>query len=222
MLSETREINSLRFKVFCPLKDKTCFPKGEWPVLCFLHGNGEHGGKLTIEQALKRHGPLKKDDATREAVGERFIVVFPQLPDPGGNVWVDYADDVGEIMKVVWNEYGGDRTRTYLTGFSFGGNGVFRIASKKTGVWAALWPVDPKLKTIPRPQLPVCISLGEYSRSETTNIKILGYQDIKETVDNSIKFVYFDYGEDHVPTATAAYRDKMVYDWLLDKRLGGK
>ena len=194
MLSETGTIKKLRFKVFCPLEDKTCTHKDEpverRPVLCFLHGIGEHSGNLTIDQALGRHGPLKDDPKTREAVGNCFIVVFPQLPNPGGDVWGNYADDVEEIVKFVWNEYGGDPKRTYLTGFSFGGNGVFRIASKKPGIWAALWPVDPTIKPIPDAQLPVWLSLGPKSRGEDMRLKTLGFHEKKDS-DNATKFVYF-------------------------------
>lgn len=223
MLSETRTIKRLRFKVFCPSEDKTCPPEDKTtkrrPVLCFLHGNGEHSGKLTIEQALGKHGPLQDDAKTRDAVGNRFIVVFPQLFKPGGDVWGNYADDVEDIVKFVWDEYGGDPKRTYLTGFSFGGNGVFCIASKKPGVWAALWPVDPTIKPIPESQLPVWLSLGPYSRCEEEGLQKLRFQKIGKESDNSAKFVYLDYGANHGCTATETYRDKRAYKWLLNKSL---
>ena len=218
MLSETKQINRLQYKTFCPKKDKQA---GKQPVLCFLHGNGEHNGNLTIQEALEMHGPLKNDTDTHEALGDRFIVIFPQLPAPGGNVWGNYADDVSAIVASVQAEYGGDPNRTYLTGFSYGGNGVFSLATKQPGIWAALWAVDQPLKPTPQTRQPIWLSLGDRSRTEVSKLRQQGFQEIKKANDNSDK-VYIDYGEGHTGTATSAYRDVRSYKWLLRRKLGGR
>jgi predicted peptidase len=220
MLSDIKQIKRLRYKVFNPAEAETDFSGGKTsrPVLCFLHGNGEHSGLLTIDQALERHGPLKADPETRTAFGGRFIVVFPQLPAPGGNVWIKYAAEIEELVKSVWHDYGGDPGRTYLTGFSYGGNGVFSLAAAQPRLWAALWPVDPTLNPIPKPPQPTWLCLGDYSRGDEASLHKKGFQEIKKAGDNSNQ-VYIDYGKDHSGTATSAYRDKRGYDWLLKKQL---
>jgi predicted peptidase len=219
MLNETKKDGRLRYKVFCPPEQKL---EGKRPVLCFLHGSGEHDGCLKIEEAIARHGPLKDNKETKEAVGDRFIVIFPQLPAPGGDVWGDYAGEVKTIVEAVWEEYRGDTERTYLTGFSFGGNGVFDVASKQPDIWAALWPVDPTLKPFPKSKRPVWLSLGDRSRgkNEVESLNALGFQEVKQGQDNPDGYyLYTDYGKDHTATATLSYQDNRVYNWLLKMHL---
>ncbi len=185
------------------------------PVLCFLHGYDE-AAPLDIRKALTRHGPLRKGSSTR-AVKE-FIVVAPQLPAPGGDVWHRYGNDVLKIVHEVRRTYRGDESRTYLTGFSFGGNGVFDIALNYAGFWAALWPVDPTRIPESDPGRPVWLSFGEVSR-RAKNGFIRGL-DLKPA-DSSEKNdrIYLDQGQDHVGTATQAFRDDRIYTWLLSKSL---
>ncbi|HMR66531.1 MAG TPA: hypothetical protein PKE64_21160 [Anaerolineae bacterium] len=218
MLSEIKQLKRLRYRVFAPAEAQAAESGTSWPVLCFLHGHGEHSGLLTIDQAMARHGPLKDDDATRQAFADRFIVVFSQLPAPGGNVWLKYAAEVEELIKSVWHDYGGDPKRTYLTGFSYGGNGVFSLVAVQPGLWAALWPVDPTLNPIPKPPQPIWLCLGDYSRGDEASLQRRGFQELKKAGANT-DGVYVDYGKDHSGTATSAYRDRRIYDWLLTKQL---
>ena len=51
----------------------------------------------------------------------------PQLPIAGDH-WREQADAVAALVDAVTVERGADAARTYLTGFSFGGNGVFDLA----------------------------------------------------------------------------------------------
>src|SRR5687768_16453486 len=110
-------------------------PGGEpLPVLCFLHGDGE-AAPMDIVEAMRRHGPLKGGQAA--AAADRFIVVAPQLPAlRRGDNWAEYAAAVRDIVAAV---PGRDPGRTYLTGFSYGGNGVLSIAAAPAtpkGFWA--------------------------------------------------------------------------------------
>ena len=198
------------------------YPQGAdpWPVLCFLHGAGEaaknrKGEQQPIREAVTLHGPLRPGSSPRAT--DRFIVVAPQNPESPNESnwhiwWFQYAEEVREIVQVVQNNYGGNSKQTYLTGFSLGGNGVFNIALVQRGFWAALWAVDPT--TVPKepggsPYPPVFLSLGEYSR--------------KRHLDEFTQFLgeyhYCDRGKDHVGTATLAYQDDQIYDWLLTKHL---
>ena len=108
------------------------------PVLCFLHGFDE-GAPTPIVEAASRHGPLCAG-ASRRA--EEFLVVAPQLPLRGDH-WAKHAEEVWEIAFDAARRFDGDRRALCLTGFSFGGNGVFDLAAARPEAWAVLWAVDP-------------------------------------------------------------------------------
>ncbi|HPW68146.1 MAG: hypothetical protein WDA72_08080 [Desulfomonilia bacterium] len=181
------------------------------PVICFLHGYDE-AAPLEIHRALRRHGPLRKSSSPMAR--EHFIIIAPQLPPPGGDVWFGYADPVRQIVQGIQAGYGGDPDRTYLTGFSFGGNGVFDLADLVPGLWTALWPVDPTRVPQKDPGLPVWLSFGEISRWHRASfIRALNLKDAGE--GNTGDRVYLDQEKDHVGSATSAYADDRIYSWLL-------
>lgn len=183
------------------------------PTLVFLHGYDE-GAPMDIHAALTLHGPLRAGNPA--AAREEFIVVAPQLA-VRGDYWLRSADAVRDIVRRVHAEHGGDPARTYLTGFSFGGNGAFDLAVAMPEMWAALWSVDPT--RVPRrdPGLPVWLSSGAISRR------------IQAVFNDALRLelaaagapgdrAYTDQGMDHVGTATLAYRDERIYRWLLERR----
>lgn len=186
------------------------------PVLCFLHGYDE-AAPLPIEQGVRRHGPLSP---TAAAVSTTlFIVVAPQLPRRG-DLWHRYADAVKGIVQDVQAEHGGDPERTYLTGFSFGANGVFDLALSQPDMWSALWPVDPTRVPEHDPERPVWLASGEISRRNarafTDRLRLSSLTE-SEPADR----VYVDYDLDHVGTASRAYGDERIYRWLLEHRSVG-
>lgn len=184
------------------------------PVLCFLHGYDE-GPPAEIVAALTKHGPLRPDgapDALRD-----FLVVAPRLP-ARGDLWHRNADAVLRIVREVHARHGGDPARTYLTGFSFGGNGVLDLALAQPEVWAALWPVDPTRVPPRDPGRPVWLSVGEVARySRSGFIQRLRLREADADPDG--ERLYTDRGEDHVGSATSAYREARIYRWLLSHRL---
>jgi predicted peptidase len=191
-------------------------PTSGWPTICFLHGYGEAADRLPIDDALTRHGPLKSCNPKR--VIDDFIIIAPQLPIAGDN-WHKFPEVVKHIVSSVRKEFNGDSHRTYLTGFSYGGNGVIDLASTQQNFWAAYWPVDPP-KVAPKDLgKPVWLSVGSAARRGTAEqIRKLNLEEPK------IKFldqygVYLDEGLDHVGSAKSAYSDPRIYEWLLTKRL---
>ncbi len=185
------------------------------PVLCFLHGYDE--GPPAEIAALTRHGPLRPDGAPDEV--RDFLVVAPQLP-ARGDLWLRNADAVLRIVREVQARHGGDPARTYLTGFSFGGNGVFDLALAQPDVWAALWPVDPTRVPTRDPGRPVWLSVGEVARYAGSRfVQRLQLRDAD--ADSGGTRLYTDRGEDHVGSATSAYREGRIYRWLLSHRLDG-
>lgn len=182
------------------------------PILCFLHGYGEAAPR-DIRRALTLHGPLRSSSSAR--VRQEFIVVAPQLLI-GGDLWNRYADVLRQIVSEVRSEHGGDPRRLYLTGFSFGGNGVFDLGAAQTDLWAALWAVDPTRAPTKRLKRPVWLSFGEISRARKE--AFIDNLELKPSGDGGDR-AWQDEGLDHVGSATAAYADERIYDWLLSKTL---
>jgi predicted peptidase len=175
------------------------------PVLCFLHGYGEAAPR-DIHRALTLHGPLRSSSSARAR--DEFIIVAPQLLI-GGDLWDRYGDAVRGIVSQARSEHGGDPQRLYLTGFSFGANGVLDLGAAQPDLWAALWAVDPTRVPPKKLSRPVWVSFGEVSRPRRQSfIEALDLQDRWQ-----------DEGLDHVGSATSAYADERVYDWLLSKSL---
>ncbi|QDV35609.1 hypothetical protein [Tautonia plasticadhaerens] len=186
---------------------------GPRPLLCFLHGYDE-GAPMPIRQALSRHGPLAPGNSPLAT--SEFVVVAPQLPIRG-DLWHRFAEAVGQIVAQVQESQGIDPGRAYLTGFSFGGNGVFDLALAQPEIWAALWAVDPTRVPPEDPGRPAWLSSGEVSRGRAA--AFIGRLSLEPAGDEGPgDRVYEDRGLDHVGTASGAYRDEAIYRWLL---LGG-
>ena len=202
-----------------PLRSLVAVPQAQpaagHPVLCFLHGY-EEGAPTPMQDALTRHGPLRPGNPVRAR--EAFLIVAPQLPTRG-DLWHQHADAVRTILTQVRQQHAGDPQRTYLTGFSFGGNGVFDLALLQPNTWAALWAVDPTRVPARDPQCPVWLSVGAAARRRTAGfLRALALQPLGERAE-AVR-VYLDEGADHVGAATRAYQDARIYAWLLSKRLG--
>jgi predicted peptidase len=120
-----------RYQVFVPA---TAAGGRTPPVIVFLHGSGERGddGAKPTQVGI---GPYIR------AHQDRFpaIVVFPQAPE--GSEWSANTDLVFATLDAATAEFHGDRARTYLTGLSMGGYGVWDVALRAPRRFAALAPV---------------------------------------------------------------------------------
>ena len=188
---------------------------GPSPLLCFLHGYDE-GAPAEIRGALARHGPLAPH--AWSGARDRFVIVAPQLP-VAGDRWRRHADDVGRIVDAVRGAHGADPARTYLTGFSFGGNGALDLALHAPGRWAAVWAVDPTRPPARGAAPPVWISAGAIARrARDAFVSVLSLTvDATPTARDvpAADRVWVDAGDDHVGAATRAYADPRPYAWLL-------
>lgn len=123
-----------RYQVYVP----PSYPGADvWPVILFLHGNGERGrdGLLQTEVGL--------GSAIRRHV-ERYpaIVVFPQLPPAPDDAVTTWQGTGGRIalaaLEQTQAEFRVDRERVYLTGISVGGQGAWWLAKEQPERFAAL------------------------------------------------------------------------------------
>lgn len=179
------------------------------PLLVFLHGYDE-GAPMPIDDALTRHGPLRPGNP--RDVLDPFAIVAPQLPRRG-DLWHEFAGAVESLVRHVQAKEETDVTRTYLTGFSFGGNGVFDLGLRDSGLWAALWVVDPTRVPSGELQLPIWFAFGEIARHRKA--QFLQALNLSPADESDGDRVFIDDGSDHVGAATNAYRDARTYRWLV-------
>ncbi|HEY1577132.1 MAG TPA: alpha/beta hydrolase-fold protein, partial [Terracidiphilus sp.] len=133
-LNRTLELRgvSYRFQIYVP-QDWRSDDHKLWPVILFLHGRGERGGEgmwqtqIGLPEAIRDHP-------------ERwpFIVVMPQCAID--HYWTD-RDMLAVAMTALdreTDEFHGDPARTYLSGLSLGGYGVWELAKQYPTRWAAV------------------------------------------------------------------------------------
>ncbi len=89
---------------------------GPLPLILFLHGSG---GELDIHDGKTLPTMLESGWLSPNA-----IVLMPQCPDKN---WDECHEDVMELLEAVVMEYGADRSRISVTGFSLGGVGTFSM-----------------------------------------------------------------------------------------------
>jgi predicted peptidase len=245
-------------------------PAKKWPVILFLHGNGERGdGKQDLDYVLS-HGPLY--EAWIQKKDLPFIIISPQLPmfgmDKKGISYIDnrtpsqipqrlvdgvpardsymptpqrmqpappvsdmknvpmllpagwelVEKDLLQIISNVQREYSTDASRLYLTGLSYGGFGVWYLASKHPELFAAIVPVvgwgHPDLVApIAQHKLPVWAFAGgrdtavdkKYFYAGLNKLEELGAEEVRFTIEE-------DLGHD---TWKRVYASDDLYRWLL-------
>ena len=137
------------YRVFVPSKYDG---KTRLPLVVVLHGGGADHNTY-----FKLRGPV----LTAEAEKHGFIIVTPlgyrpgggwgrAMPpmgstatavDPGRARMAELSEkDAFNVIELVSNEYGVDRSRTYLMGNSMGGGGTWHLGAKYPERWAAIAP----------------------------------------------------------------------------------
>ncbi|MGV8961342.1 MAG: dienelactone hydrolase family protein [Stenotrophomonas sp.] len=119
------------YQVFVPAKRD---PAGI-PVVLFLHGSGESGddNRSQLETGL---GPWLKNHAASFPA----LVVLPQAPEE--KEWLGRTARMAlATLDAASAEFHGDPHRTYLTGMSMGGYGVWELALMQPQRFAALVPI---------------------------------------------------------------------------------
>lgn len=131
-LNRTTKLTNQRYVVYVP-RDWT--PSRKWPVILFLHGAGERGND-GLRQTQVGIGTTIRFAPERVPA----IVVFPQAPSE--ERWIGAtADAAMQALDEATSEFSGDANRTYLTGLSLGGYGVWHLALAHPDRFAALVPI---------------------------------------------------------------------------------
>jgi hypothetical protein len=90
--------------------------------------------------------PLNPDWLTKDAP---FVALVPECPK--GYLWESpaMATTIGLLVDQAIERCRGDRSRVYLTGFSYGGSSTWVIAAALPNTFAAIAPIDGRATTRP-------------------------------------------------------------------------
>lgn len=135
------EHDGLRYRVLLPLDYRPHDTK--YPLVVFLHGSGEAG--TDNDSQLKNGAEVLARPSVRAA--HPCIVVAPQAP-PGttfGGCWYGGPSStqsaVMSLTKMLSQRSSVDAQRLYGVGFSMGGIGLYDMAVRFPGVFAAIVPI---------------------------------------------------------------------------------
>lgn len=112
-----------------------------YPLLIFLHGDGQRGNGTTELYKVKQEGIPRLIEAghnmtfTVNGVDHKFIVIAPQLKIGGKDHWA--VEIQKELQEHVLANYRVDKSRIYLTGLSRGGHGTYIGLSETPDIFAA-------------------------------------------------------------------------------------
>ena len=200
------------------------------PVLCFLHGareaalNGE-GVPQPLTNVGRNQSPPGRAYQGSDFLAP-FLVVSPQLPKERrwGGHQLQFLDlDISEVDAAVTRaieSHGGDPTRLSITGFSYGGEGAFRVAHGSRHSWRSIWAVDPALQQalppLPSDEVRVWVHHGNAQPGAEYMAQFAGdLQLLPESAARGGPRLITRMEADHPATCFGAYAQRHVYQWLL-------
>ncbi|WP_186438501.1 dienelactone hydrolase family protein [Cohnella terricola] len=201
------DIQEMGYKLFLPngyVGNKNEF----FPLILFLHGIKRRGNDLSL---LDGYGLMQ---IAEQDPGFNYIVITPQCPI--NTFWPENHLILVELVNRLIREYRVDQSRIYLTGFSMGGNGVWDLAAKTRGLFAAAVPIAGWYESNEAQNLthiPIWVFHGEkddvvpvsYSESMVNAIK---------RIDGDIKFTrYSDFDHSH-NVMKETFTNPELYSWL--------
>lgn len=119
-----------RYQVYVPAEFSRSH---KWPVIVFLHDNGPRGVDGLSQTNTGLASIIRRDRARVPA-----IVVFPQANLSSRWSSPVMQEQVIACLDAAAKEFNGDADRFYLIGYSMGGQGVLRLASRWPNRFAAL------------------------------------------------------------------------------------
>ncbi|WP_338792870.1 T9SS type A sorting domain-containing protein [Bernardetia sp. MNP-M8] len=218
-----------------------------YPVLIFLHGQGEKGsGSPSHLERVKENGPPKHIKEghpmcfTVNGKQECFIVISPQLFSDE-NAWrPSIVQDVIDHVVSGSDNYRIDRNRIYLTGLSLGGIGVYKYAAdgyrNNENILAAIAPVAARTATnkveergcsISEKEIPVWHFHGNKDKTVIYDAGLKTFNGIKDCNNPkpTAELIFTTYeGVGHNSWSRAYKTDNSLhspnlYEWLLSKSL---
>jgi predicted peptidase len=226
-----------RYQVYVPAEHSS---ERAWPIIVELHGNGAQGTDGLFQTTGGLAAQVRRNRS-------RFptIVLFPQCQP--GKRWTqpEMEELVMAELDHTIEEFRGDPGRVYLTGYSMGAIGAFRIASRWPERFAAMATISTRVQSseggsaeetaLDRRTHPFTAASDQFAALAAVLVGIPvwlfhGDSDKVIAVDESRRMVaalrnagaehrYTEYpGADHVVTAFKAYAEEELVPWLLTHR----
>ena len=117
-------------------------PADGWPLLVFLHGQGESSPTPLPRVAIQ--GPPQT--CGRAPGTMKMAVLSPQKPMSSQFYDNDVADSIEALVDMYVASLKLDVRRVYLTGLSQGSIGTWNLAAARPAKWAAIAPVSGGLR----------------------------------------------------------------------------
>lgn len=143
--------DTLKYRLLLPVSYN---PALKYPVIYFLHGSGErgsdneaqlvHGSKLFLDEENRKKFPAfvvfpqcRADDSWTTMLKNNSISrSFDNQRQPTNAMTM-----LLRLIKYMGNSYPVNKDQVYIGGLSMGGMGVFEIAARKPGLFAAAFPI---------------------------------------------------------------------------------
>ena len=182
----------------------------KWPLVVYLHGSGSRGQDLNL---VRREGPAELVEQGKKF---NFILLSPQCP--AHSWWPDEL--VVDLIEHISSSLSVDRERVYLTGYSMGGCGVWRVACFDSIRFAAIAPLcgggDPD-QAERLVNVPVWAFHGE--KDQVIPLKLgKAMVDAVKNCGGQVKFTVYP-NEGH-GICGLTYQNEQLYEWLLAQRKG--
>ncbi|WP_297796755.1 PHB depolymerase family esterase [uncultured Eudoraea sp.] len=206
---ETISVEKMQYYLYYP-KEYEVEKDKKFPLLLFLHGGGESGGKL---EDLKTNGPPK---LLAEGKEFPFLILAPQ--NPYQKKWWNTRAVIQLLDTIVENNRV-DLDRVYLTGLSRGGSAAWEIAVQYPDKFAAMAVVC-GMTPVPyaswiNKNMPIWVFHGAEDKSipvtesdeMVSKLKQMGY---------NVTFTRYE-GVGH-NAWTQAYTTEALYEWFINQK----
>lgn len=184
-------------------------PSQKWPLLLYLHSSDARGQEL---KGVEQEGlPFILRSGTKLP----FIVVAPLCPP---DEWWDSrwsVENLNVLLDELLDKYRVDSSRIYLTGWSMGGAGAWRLASQYPSRFAAVVPICGKsqLKFVDSLRdTPVWAFHGDKDTVVAVRESQKMVDGLKKLGGEAQLTVFPDTGHEAWPQV---YSDPLLYEWLL-------
>jgi predicted peptidase len=199
-----------QFAVFLPYSYST---EMLWPTIVFLHGIGETGSDAKKNLSVGLAPIIAEYPSTFP-----FVVIFPQ--SPGDWTGADRERLVLACLDDCQHEFAIDPQRIILTGLSTGGYGTWHIGAQHPNRFAALVPLCAYASFEDVPKL-THIPIWAFHNSGDPFVWSSGSKQMVQRINAaSGQAKYTQYGAIGHDCWSQAYRDKTLWDWMLQQRRG--
>ena len=206
---ERHEGHGLKYRIFGERKVRSS-QKELYPLVIYLHGRG--GDVMTPEEPWNASTFSEKGNYREHPC----LIIAPQAPSNGWNG--EKADGVLAIAKELLETFPIDPDRIYITGYSMGSFGTFKLISMQPDFFAAGVAIAggaspssaSKLKDVP---------IWAFHGDADDIVNVSSSRRIVEalkSIDGKIKYTELP-GADH-GIATQVYDDDEMHKWLFEQK----